>query len=60
MKLLDWIQEKEMNVREFSKLLKVSHVTVYEWIKGNHRPNYARMLTIEKLTNGDVTYKDWT
>lgn len=57
----DWLDEADMTVAAFVRLLKASanvHVTRYTvdlWLMGETTPNLRNAYAIEKATGGDVT-----
>lgn len=58
-KLKTWMRENNVNNFQLSKLLKVNSGTVHFWFKRSSTPRGNAMDSIEALTNGFVTMKDF-
>lgn len=58
MQLKDYLELKNYSIRQFAKMLNVSHPSVIKWIEKKGMPRPALILQIEALTKGRVKLKD--
>lgn len=59
MKLKQYLQKESITYSNFANLMKVHERTVFAWIKGIRFPGRKNMRKIEKVTQGNVTYRDF-
>ena len=59
MKLEEWLLKKKMSVCVLAAHLYTNKATIYHWLKGIHKPSSRSYKLIEKVTQGQVTKKDW-
>jgi len=57
--LLEFLKEKKMTVKSFSKLHGLNHFTISKWANNHRRPRLDMAQKIEKLTGGKVKAIDW-
>ena len=44
---------------DFARKLRVSASQLSQYLSGERRPSYDRMLEVERLTGGEVTVQSW-
>lgn len=59
MKLASWLEEKNINRRDFAGRIGVSEVAVTRYLNGDRIPRRAHMLRIAEVTSGEVTANDF-
>lgn len=59
MKLKDYLESKGISAVRFAADMNVSYSTLCYWRNGQKHPSLEHMIEIEKLTNGEVTMKDF-
>jgi len=57
MELKDYLKKHNLNAYNLAAMLKLSHVTVYNWLKGV-RPHKRLAKKVEHLTKGEVSLED--
>jgi DNA-binding transcriptional regulator YdaS (Cro superfamily) len=58
MDLKIYLESRNIEHKEFAKMILVTPTTISNYIAGRRRPNIQIALRIEKVTNGKVTIKD--
>jgi transcriptional regulator with XRE-family HTH domain len=58
MKLKEYLEEQNLTIREFAKLIGISLPSAYQYLKGQARPQRTTMARIIEVTGGKVTYED--
>jgi predicted transcriptional regulator len=58
-KFLSYLNNENLSVEEFSKLVKIPMSTLYSWIQGNRSPKLSSALKVERFTSGAVTVYDF-
>ena len=59
MNLREYLETNNLSVLEFCLSTELPTQNVYYWIRGKFVPNRFYKRIIAKLTNGQVTEKDW-
>lgn len=59
MKLKDWLERKDWDVKRLSKESDICIDTIYRWLRGQNKPLPVYIAIIHKITDGKVTKKDW-
>lgn len=59
MKLAQYIDENGYRAPWFAKKIGVTHVTLWNWMKGKRNPSNPAIQLIKIHTNGLVSEKDW-
>lgn len=59
MNLREYLDDNILEIRHFTKKIRVSEHTVYNWLRGAIIPLRINQLKIQKITKGKVTTEDW-
>lgn len=58
-KLIKYMAKNNLNPRHIAQKMDMSITPVYLWAKGIRKPTIKHALLLEKITNGEVSVKDW-
>ena len=59
MKLLQYLVQNEISQKKLAEILKVSQPTVNKWLNNKAVPSGKRIVEIERLTDGNVSARDF-
>ena len=60
MKLAEYMVSKGLRQSDLARELKVSQVTVHNWVNGKRPPSGQHMMDIYVMSKGRVNLKDWS
>jgi plasmid maintenance system antidote protein VapI len=58
MYLIDYLEMKNVSVKDFAEIIEVHKSTIFNYLNWNRKPNLEIALKIETATKGKVTFRD--